>query len=245
MLLIPSIDIQQGRCVRLQQGKFDRVSVYDVDPASLAIQYAKLGVKQLHLVDLDGAKSGSPQQLELMKTMQQHSGLTIQAGGGIRSIQDAKALLAVGMSRIVLGSLAITDPSLVLQLFDELGADKIILALDVCIENSLPKPVINGWQTKTEGNLWDLVTFYQRAGLSTILCTDISKDGMMLGPNFSLYEEALQRFPDIAWQASGGLRNQEDINRLSSMGLSAAILGRMLYETEFSFGSCFAGEVSC
>lgn len=238
MFIIPAIDVIQGQCVRLRQGDFEQQSIYDISPVALAEHYAAQGAKRLHIVDLDGAKAGSPQHLELIQRLQSCD-LMIQAGGGIRSVRDAEAFLSAGVARIVIGSIAISNPALTQEIIDKMGAEQVILALDVHIKKGIPMPAIHGWQTSTNSNLWDIVTHYQSIGINTILCTDIACDGMMLGPNFDLYEQCLQHFPHLAWQASGGIRHVNDLDRLASMGLAAAILGRVLYEGQLDLADCF------
>lgn len=244
MLIIPAIDLQDGQCVRLKQGQFDRATIYQSLPAELAKHYAALGATRLHVVDLDGAKSGNMQQLDLIQSMT-FATMPIQVGGGIRSIAAAQACLAAGVSTIVIGSIAISDPSLTLQLIAETNPENIVLALDVHIENGVPRPAIHGWQTTTDRNAWDVVQLYQDAGVTTVLCTDIAQDGMMKGPNFKLYEEAICRFPTIAWQASGGIRDINDMRALSKLGVSAVILGRILYEPDFNLSACLQEFESC
>lgn len=244
MLIIPAIDLRDGQCVRLKQGQFDLATVYQSLPIKLAKYYAALGVTRLHVVDLDGAKFGDMQQLDLIQSMQSTT-MPIQAGGGIRNITTALACLAAGISTLVIGSIAISDPSLTLQLISDLNADNIVLALDVHIKDGIPCPAIHGWQTATDRNAWDVVQFYQDAGIRTVLCTDIAQDGMMKGPNLKLYEEAIRRFPAIAWQASGGIRDINDMRALSTLGVSAVILGRILYEPDFNLSACLQEFASC
>lgn len=232
MTIIPAIDLKEGCCVRLEQGQFDRVSQYDHDPKTLVSTYAEQGATHLHLVDLDGAKQGHMQQWELLKTLRK-GGLVIQVGGGIRNIEIARKALHAGIDRIVLGSLAINNQEETLKIIQEVGPHRVVLALDVKIENAVPKIAIHGWQKETNHSLWDIVLFYQGAGIDTILCTDIHRDGMLCGPSIGLYEEAVKLFPMIQWQASGGIRDAHDINKLSAMGLSAVILGRVLYDPHF------------
>ena len=232
MRIIPAIDLQQGQCVRLRQGKFNRTTIYPQDPITLARSYNSQGANHLHIVDLDGAKSGEIQQLSLIKAMC-NEGVSVQVGGGIRSIATAKACLDSQINKLVIGSLAINDPALTQQLIDYAGAERIVLALDVSIQNGVPIPATNGWQTLSTTNLWDVVEHYQKAGISEILCTDIARDGMMNGPNTELYQQAISRFPDLSWQASGGIRNQQDIENLRTIGLGGAIVGRALYESKF------------
>ncbi len=238
MITIPAIDLYQGKCVRLRQGQFNHVSVYESAPAVLASSYAQQGAKCLHIVDLDGAKIGTPQQLDLVSDMV-NCGIPVQAGGGIRSVTHAEAYLESGVSKIVVGSVAISNPPLMQEIINAVRADNIVLALDIHMENGTPKPAINGWQTSTHNTLWAVAAYYQQLGVQHILCTDIGLDGMMQGPNFELYEQALHRFPALSWQASGGIRHQEDIQTLASMGLSGAILGRTLYESKLDLAACF------
>lgn len=236
MLIIPAIDLQQGQCVRLRQGQFDQVSLYNDTPLSLAQRYAIAGATRLHLVDLDGAKTGQVQQLALINSIVATK-MTLQLGGGIRSLSSAKSCLEAGVNKLVLGSIALTNPDLTSQIIREVQAHNIVLALDVNITNGIPRPAIHGWQTATQNNLWDVVSYYQLLGVQDILCTDIACDGMMSGPNFNLYEQAITRFPSLDWQASGGIRHEADLNELEALGVSAAIVGRMLYETDFNLAT--------
>lgn len=239
MIIIPAIDLYRGQCVRLRKGRFDQISVYDYSPITLAQGYALQGAQRLHIVDLDGAKSGTIEQLHLIQAM--HApGLCLQVGGGIRSLETAKTCLQAGINKLVLGSIAVINPNLTAQIIELTKPENIVLALDVQIKNNLPKPAINGWQVPTDTNLWDLVNHYQQLGITQILCTDIESDGMMNGPNFQLYQEAVTRFPQIGWQASGGIRDINDLEKLSTIGIAAAILGRMLYESDFDITSYLA-----
>ncbi|KTD25228.1 HisA/HisF-related TIM barrel protein [Legionella maceachernii] len=241
MIIIPAIDLYKGQCVRLRKGRFDQVSIYDYSPITLAQGYALQGAQHLHIVDLDGAKSGVVEQLPLIQAM--HApGLCLQVGGGIRSLETAKTCLQAGIEKLVIGSIAVTNPKLTAQIIEVIKAENIVLALDVQIKNNIPKPAINGWQIPTETNLWQLANYYQQLGITQILCTDIESDGMMNGPNFQLYREAVTRFPQIRWQASGGIRDVDDLERLSTLGLAAAILGRMLYESDFDISSYLARQ---
>ncbi len=229
MILIPAIDIQAGRCVRLKQGQFEQVTIFDMPPVERAAYFAKIGAKRLHVVDLDGAKIGSMQQLPLICSMQ-NTGINVQAGGGIRSLEQAKLCFSAGLANLVLGSIAISNRELATQIIKEISPKNIILALDIRLINGNPIPATHGWQTMSNSNLWDVVSYYQQLGIQQILCTDIACDGMMQGPNFSLYQEAVERFPTIDWQASGGIRHQEDIETLDKLGVAAAILGLSLYQ---------------
>ena len=244
MLIIPAVDLQDGRCVRLKQGQFNLVTQFEGSPIERAAHYATLGAKRLHVVDLDGAQNGYMQQLPLICSMM-NTGISIQAGGGIRTLEQAKLCFLSGISLVVLGSIAITNRALCVQIIQEIGADRIILALDVRVEHNIPKLATHGWQTSSESNLWESVSYYQQWGITHILCTDIARDGMMGGPNFNLYQQALMRFPNIAWQASGGIRHQEDIKILDSLGVEAVILGLTLYQGHFDLAECLKEYESC
>lgn len=239
MLIIPAIDLQAGVCVRLKQGQFDHVTAFNTPPIERAAYFAKVGAERLHIVDLDGARIGAMQQLPLICAMQ-NTGIPIQAGGGIRTLEQAQQCFNAGISRLVIGSIAISNPMLTGQIIEQIKPEHIILALDVRMEQNIPVPAINGWKTSSNSNLWEVVSYYQQLGISQILCTDIACDGMMGGPNFSLYQQAVERFPNIAWQASGGIRNQEDIAILDSLGVAAAILGLTLYQGSFDLEECLA-----
>lgn len=229
MILIPAIDIQGGRCVRLKQGQFAQVTTFDTPPIERAAYFANIGAKRLHVVDLDGAQTGSMQQLALICSMQD-TGIKVQAGGGIRSLEQANLCFSAGIKNLVLGSIAISNSELATQIIKEISPENIILAMDIRLINGIPMPATHGWQTTSNRNLWDVVSDYQQQGIRQILCTDIACDGMMQGPNFSLYQEAVARFPTIDWQASGGIRHQEDIETLDKLGVAAAILGLSLYQ---------------
>lgn len=244
MLIIPAIDLRGGQCVRLRQGQFECATVYETNPVVLAKHYADLGATYLHVVDLDGAQQGAVQQLDLIGAMKSDT-MMIQSGGGIRSLETARTCLAAGVNRLVIGSMAMTDPELTHVLISKINARNVVLALDVNIENGIPKPAIYGWQTTTERSLWDVVAFYQDAGIQHVLCTDIAEDGMMNGPNFQLYEEAVSRFPSVFWQASGGVRDVKDIRKLAKIGVSTVILGRTLYEGNFDLSSCLQEFTLC
>lgn len=237
MLIIPAIDLQAGCCVRLKQGEFDQVTQFDIDPIEHAAYFAKTGAKRLHIVDLDGARQGTMQQLPLIYSMQ-NTGISVQAGGGIRTLEQAIQCRNAGIKRLVIGSIAISNPELTAQIIREINAENIVLALDVRIEQNTPVPAINGWQTSSNSTLWEVVSSYYQLDIRQILCTDIACDGMMQGPNFTLYQQAVEHFPDISWQASGGIRNLDDIAALDASGVAGAILGLSLYQGTIDLSEC-------
>jgi phosphoribosylformimino-5-aminoimidazole carboxamide ribotide isomerase len=234
MELIPSIDIRDGRCVRLLKGDFDRETRYDVDPVELAARYAELGAAWLHIVDLDGAKRGEPANLEVVERMRAEADVQIQFGGGLRNRQSLQRALRV-VDRAVIGSLAVSEPELVIEWLRELGADRLTLALDVHVdERGIASIATHGWTRDSDLTLEQAVQRYERAGLRHVLCTDIAKDGALEGPNVSLYADCVRRWPALALQASGGVRDARDLHALAATGVAAAISGKALLERRIS-----------
>lgn len=235
MQIIPAIDIKSGRCVRLYQGNFEQITEYEGHPWEIANNYVSAGAKQLHIVDLDGAQAGEAVQTARIAQICQLQGVEIQIGGGIRSHRHIKVLFADGASRVVIGSLAVSSPKLVKEWITEFGPERIVLAFDVHIDSKgEPKVVTHGWQEEADKTLWQLIETYQDVNLKNVLCTDINRDGTMQGPNIELYQECIEKYPDIAFQVSGGIGSLEDIKNLNKMNLFAAIIGKALYEKCFS-----------
>lgn len=235
LLLIPSIDLRGGHCVRLLKGEFDAETKYDIDPADLLTRYADAGVRWLHLVDLDGARDGTPGNRDLIRRMAGQSRIRIQLGGGLRNRALVDEALAAGVSRAVIGSAAVEDPGLLRALLADYGAGRICLAIDVRVdEQRVPRVRTRGWVKEHALSLWELLASFADTPLQHVLCTDIERDGALGGPGFELYAEAQRRFPQIAWQASGGIRSAADLARLDSMGLAAAISGKALLEGRIS-----------
>ena len=234
MQIIPAIDISFGACVRLYQGDFDKRTEYSTDPAAVARRYEAMGLTELHVVDLDGAHSGQQQNSEIVSAIANETKLSIQLGGGIRHSETISAWLEKGVSRCVIGSRAITDPALVREWCTEFGADRITLALDVRFVNNVPHLATHGWTATSEQTLWQCLDDFQSIGLRHVLCTDVSRDGTMTGPNLDLYGEFVVRFPAIKLQASGGVRNVTDIGLLDQVGAYAAITGRALLDGKIS-----------
>jgi len=230
MQLIPAIDIRNGHCVRLFQGDFGQETRYDVDPIELATDYAAAGSEWLHVVDLDGAASGKPAILELVQAIRDASALCIQLGGGIRNEPDLAAALAI-VQRVVIGSLAVKEPETVARWLETYGGDRIALALDVRIDaTGTPKITTHGWTRGSELSLWEAIERYVPAGLRHVLCTDVERDGALTGPNFELYAACKSRWPNVALQASGGVRDVHDLARLEALGIDYAISGKALLE---------------
>jgi phosphoribosylformimino-5-aminoimidazole carboxamide ribotide isomerase len=235
MRIIPAIDIKSGKCVRLLKGDFDEVTEYSSDPTEVGQRFSSLAVNDLHIVDLDGARTGRQENCELVAEMAAQSGLMIQLGGGIRSRDDAAAWLNSGVHRCVIGSIAINEPETVKAWIQEFGADAIVLALDIKL-NEMAEPMLTtyGWTEDSGISLWTRIDDYKAAGLQHVLCTDVAHDGAMTGPNFTLYAEILSRYPDLNLQASGGVRSITDLEDLRSLGVSGAITGRALLDGEIT-----------
>jgi phosphoribosylformimino-5-aminoimidazole carboxamide ribotide isomerase len=235
MNVIPAIDLQGGKCVRLFQGDFAKTTEYSDDPASVARQFAELGTTDLHVIDLDGARSGTQENRSIITTIAAESDLTVQIGGGIRDKQAVEEWLAAGVSRCVVGSLAITEPDAVKSWLVAFGADKIVLALDVKIEDDgVPMITTHGWTRTADTSVYESIGDFHSVGLRHVLCTDVSRDGAMTGPNFELYSGIASRFPDLLLQASGGVRHIQDLEQLRELGIPAAITGRALLDGTIS-----------
>lgn len=231
MLLIPSIDLRGGHCVRLLKGEFHAETRYEIDPRELLTRYADAGVRWLHLVDLDGARDGTPGNRELIRQMASQQRIRIQLGGGLRSRAHVDEAMAAGVSRAVIGSAAVENPALLTECLARYGADGVCLAIDVRVDaGGVPRVRTRGWVQEHALSLWELLAQFADTPLRHVLCTDIERDGALGGPGFDLYAEARRRFPAIAWQASGGIRSAEDLVRLDAMGLAAAISGKALLE---------------
>lgn len=231
MELIPSIDLRDGHVVRLYQGDFDAETRYELPPEELYGRYARAGAHRLHVVDLDGARDGQAGNRAIIAGLAAAGALKLQSGGGLRSSRSVKALLASGVQRAVIGSVAVTEPGEVAEWFNEFGPDRIVLALDVRVDAAgTPHVVTHGWRQQSAISLWDMVRRYLGAGLRHVLCTDVSRDGAMTGPNLALYREAIARFPELLWQASGGVRDAADLRALADTGVPAAVSGKALIE---------------
>lgn len=234
-MIIPAIDLIQGSTVRLFQGDYQQKTVYENDPLAQLQSYEAQGAKQLHLVDLDGAKDSSQRQLPLIEKLVKGLSTPVQVGGGIRCKQDIQQLLEVGVNRVVIGSKAIQEPELVAQWLTEFGAERIVLALDVNIDanNTCWLPT-HGWVESSGVELSALLAKYAASPLKHILCTDISKDGTLTGSNCDLYSQLTDTYPQYQWQASGGIGGIKDIEALKPSGVSGVILGRALLEGKFT-----------
>lgn len=234
MKVIPAIDLQAGKCVRLYKGDFARVTEYGDDPLAIAEKFSTLQVRDLHIVDLDGARTGAQQNQAIVADLCAATELAVQLGGGIRDATTVTSWLERGVSRCVVGSLAVTEPELVAAWLAEFGAGQIVIALDVSIGETGPVVATHGWARSSGSSLWDCIDRLANAGMEHLLCTDISRDGAMTGPNFELYADIVRRYPQLRLQASGGVRDATDLERLRKLGIPAAITGKALLDGRIS-----------
>jgi phosphoribosylformimino-5-aminoimidazole carboxamide ribotide isomerase len=229
MILFPAIDIKDNKCVRLTQGKFDLVNVYSDDPVEMAKKWESLGAEYLHVVDLDGAKNEGFQNRKSIEKIAKSVKIPMQTGGGIRSEERIKNLLDSGVSRTIVGTMAIEDQ----ELLRELTA-KYKEHIAVSIDAMNGKVATRGWQTVENIDSLDLCKFLEDIGIRTVVYTDISKDGMLSGPNFRIYDE-LSKKTKLDIIASGGVTTIEDIVRLNGMDMYGAIIGKALYDNRIDF----------
>ena len=237
--VIPAIDLRGGRVVRLKQGDYAQQTTYGDDPRALAARYACAGARWLHLVDLDGARSGSLENLAVIEAIAR-DGVAVQAGGGVRDEADVRRLFDAGVSRVVLGSVAIRDPDRVAGWLAEHGSERFTLALDtrrVAGRWALPSA---GWTEVEARTLDELAPWYAEHGARHLLCTDIDRDGMLAGFNLELYRHLAALAPTLAVQASGGVRSLDDIRAARAAGAQAVILGRALLEGRFTVEEALA-----
>ena len=223
MILYPAIDLYQGKAVRLEKGDYSRMTVYDDSPVERALKIRDEGASHLHLVDLEGARTGSTANLSLIERIVSKTGMFIEIGGGIRSMESIRHYLACGVSRIIIGTAAVENEALLHEALDAWGSS---IAVGVDLKDGLV--AVRGWETKSQ---WTAVSFLghlTELGVKTVVCTDISRDGMMAGSNHGLYEKLNRRFP-IDMIASGGVSSLEDLRGLKKIGMAGAILGKAYY----------------
>ncbi|WP_298912644.1 1-(5-phosphoribosyl)-5-[(5-phosphoribosylamino)methylideneamino]imidazole-4-carboxamide isomerase [uncultured Algimonas sp.] len=235
--IFPAIDLMNGRCVRLLKGRFDAKTEYDADPVEVARSYADAGAQWVHVVDLDGAKNGSLSQAELIGRIARDGGLKVQSGGGVRDIGMVRRLLDQGVDRVVIGSLAVTQPIMIRRWINELGPDRIVLAFDVNLDDrGVAYPAIKGWTEASETPFFELLDGYSGSGLKTILVTDIGRDGAETGGNTKLYETILRDYPTLDLITSGGVGTLDHVRELKALDPYGIIIGRALYEGNFTVG---------
>ena len=224
--LIPAIDIIDGKCVRLSQGDYDTKKIYNEKPLEVAKEFEANGIQRLHVVDLDGAKSSHVVNYKALDAIAGHTSLTIDFGGGIKTDEDLMIAFENGAHMVTLGSVAVKKPELFKKWLHQYGAEKIILGADVK-DNRIS---VSGWLEEGPQELMPFLTNYTQEGVSKVLCTDISRDGMLQGPSIELYKQVMQRFPTMHLIASGGVSGVDDIIRLDDAGIPAVVFGKALYE---------------
>lgn len=224
--IIPAIDIIDGHCVRLQQGDYDQKTVYNDDPVGVAQEFERYGIHRLHVVDLDGAKSKHIVNTLTLKQLSRNTSLKIDFGGGIKTDGDISLAFANGASQVTVGSVAAQQPELFIKWLKTYGPDKVILGADT--RNGYIS--INGWKEDSEHELIPFLQKFVDAGVTRVLCTDISRDGMLSGPSVNLYKEILKHFPELKLMASGGVRHMGDVENLENAGLNSVVIGKAIYE---------------
>ena len=226
MIIIPAIDIIDGKCVRLTQGDYAQKTIYNENPLEVAKEFEDAGLTRLHLVDLDGAKAGKIVNWKVLESIAANTSLVIDFGGGIKQKGDVSIVFNSGASLATIGSLAVKNEDLFVEMLLQFGADKFLLGADVKEE----KIVINGWLNNTDINILDFIQQYIDKGVQQIFCTDVSKDGKLEGPSINLYKNIIQHFPTLHFIASGGVSSMKDLIELKQIGCSAVIVGKAIYE---------------
>lgn len=224
--LIPAIDLIEGKCVRLTKGEYDSKKVYNEDPVSQAREFEQLGFKRLHVVDLDGAKSKHIVNDSVLRAITEATNLVVDFGGGIKTAEDIEKAFKAGASMVTLGSIAVTAPDLCSQWITEYGADRIVLGADV----RKGKISINGWKEDSQEDLMPFLERYIALGVRNVLCTEITRDGMLSGPAVDLYCDIMKRWPQLHLIASGGVSSSDDILELQAKGIPAVVFGKAYYE---------------
>ena len=231
MILYPAMDLMGGRVVRLAQGRFENATTYPAGPAQALAAFAEAGAEWAHVVDLDGARARRPVLRDLVAALARAAPLNLQVAGGFREREHLARMFDSGVARVVIGSLAVSDPDRVQSFFEEFGPERITLSLDVRLVESVPRVAVSGWTEDSGASLWDVAALYPEA--RHLLLTDIGRDGMLAGPNFALLAEAGERLPHLAIQASGGVSSLADLKRLCT---AAAIVGKALWEGRIDLG---------
>ena len=224
--LIPAIDIIDGKCVRLVQGQYQQKKIYAEQPLQVARQLAGLGIRRLHLVDLDGAKAGKVVNLDILRSIAENTALIIDFGGGIKSDEDIESIFDAGADMITAGSIAVRDRAKVEKWLLQYGPEKIILGADT----RDGKISINAWQEDTSLGIFEFVQGYMELGITRLICTDIARDGMLGGTALDMYKALKDRFPTLEIIASGGVSGMEDIRELDQAGIDGVIFGKAFYE---------------
>jgi len=234
-MIFPAIDLMDGGCVRLVKGDFNKRTNYEVSPLETAKSFAQAGAEWIHIVDLDGAKTGSAEQAALIIKIAKESGLKVQTGGGIRDVTQIRRLLEGGVTRVVIGSLAVSNPQMVKFWIQEFGPDQIIIALDVNKgKDGGYYPATRGWTETASKSLFEVISDYIGTGLKTVLVTDIERDGVQIGSNTELYKRLQNEYPTLQIITSGGVGTLEHVKSLKAINPYGIIIGKALYEGNFT-----------
>ena len=226
MIIIPAIDIMNGKCVRLSQGNFNQQKTYSENPLDVALSFKDAGLKHLHVVDLDGAKAGQVKHWEIVEAIATKTNLKVDFGGGIKTEADVNQLFDIGVQQVNLGSIAFKEPEMVKEWLNWFGNERIILSAD----SNHERLAVAGWQDQTKVSVIDFIMDFVQSGLQFATCTDIAKDGMMAGPNVELYNKILSAIPSLKLMASGGVNTLADLEALKSVGCYGCIIGKAIYE---------------
>ncbi|GAC1420363.1 MAG: 1-(5-phosphoribosyl)-5-[(5-phosphoribosylamino) methylideneamino]imidazole-4-carboxamide isomerase [Flavisolibacter sp.] len=230
MEIIPAIDIIDGKCVRLTQGDFAQKKIYNENPYEVARQFEDAGLKRLHLVDLDGARTGQVKHWKVLESLATKTSLIIDFGGGVASAKDVQIVLDSGASMISVGSIAVKDANSFKQWLTEYGSALFILGADVKNE----KITISGWVMQTSIGIFEFIQQYVDEGIEKVFCTDVSKDGALEGPSLELYKQIISKFPKLHFIASGGVSNLQDLIDLEEIGCKGVIIGKAIYESRIA-----------
>jgi phosphoribosylformimino-5-aminoimidazole carboxamide ribotide isomerase len=230
MEIIPAIDIIDGKCVRLTEGDYSSKTEYAFSPLEMAKQYEDLGFKRVHLVDLDGAKAGSVINWKIIEEISSETNLSIDFGGGVKTIAEVQRILDLGVSYVTVGSIAAKQPNEFKGWLEKFGTEKFFLGADVRDQ----KIMTAGWLERTDLDLSVFIDQYLKMGVNHFFCTDISKDGQLMGPATELYKQIIETFPGINLVASGGVSSLTDLNELKGIGCSGAIVGKAIYERKIA-----------
>jgi len=230
LTIIPAIDLIEGKCVRLSKGDYTRKKIYNEDPVEVARAFEDHGLKRLHLVDLDGARSAHVVNWKVLEQIAARTKLIIDFGGGVKSDEDLYIVFNSGAAMVTIGSVAVKDPELFFRWFMRYGAGKIIMGADV----KEGKIAVSGWKEDTGLEISKFLDDYLKRGVKQVLCTDISKDGMLEGTSIDLYKALMEQFPKMELIASGGIIHIDELYRLDEMGVAGAIIGKAIYEGRIS-----------
>lgn len=228
--LIPAIDVIDGKCVRLSQGEYDSKKIYNENPLEMAKEFEAHGLKRLHVVDLDGAASKHVVNYRTLELLAEHTSLVIDFGGGIKTDDDLRIAFNSGAQMVTVGSVAVKEPALFGKWLDKYGSERVILGADT--KNG--KIAVNGWKEESQTELMPFLGQYIEKGVTKVLCTDISCDGMLQGPSTALYRHIMEVYPDLYLIASGGVACTDDIRKLEEAGIPAVVFGKALYEGRIS-----------